>query len=155
SSAPYAPCSPTPRSSSIRIRKAWKPRSPRWWRDMPLKILTGAEAIANLRSNPFAEWPSRQTEDMNRIEPLCRPACAQSFRFAPRGKVFTMGSCFARNVERELAARGFDVATSQLAWPEKNVETAGNEVLNNYGVVSIENELRWALDPDCPFDPHK
>jgi Flp pilus assembly protein TadD len=122
---------------------------------MPLKILTGAEAIANLRSNPFAEWPARGTEDMNRIEPLCRPAFAPSFRFEPREKVFTMGSCFARNVERELAARGFDVVTSQLAWPDKNIDMMGNSVLNNYGVASIENELNWALDPARPFDPEK
>ncbi len=122
---------------------------------MPLKILSGTEAIANLRSNPFAEWPSRRTEDTNRIEPLCRPAFAPSFRFEPREKVFTMGSCFARNVERELAARGFDVATSQLAWPDQSVDPLGNGVLNNYGVVSIENELTWALDPAHPFDPEK
>jgi thioredoxin-like negative regulator of GroEL len=122
---------------------------------MPLKLFTGAEAIANIRSNPYADWPSRTAADENRIEPMCKPAFKPSFELVPGEKIFTIGSCFARNVERVLMRRGFDVVTSLLAWPDRSIDTLGNGVLNNYGVASIENEFRWALDPDHPFDADK
>ncbi len=122
---------------------------------MPLRRFSGAQAIANIRSNPFAEWPSRAVPDTNRIEPLCKPAFSPSFTLEPGEKIFTIGSCFARNVERALMKHGFDVVTSGLAWPDKSIDTQSNGVLNNYGVVSIENEFRWALDPDRAFDPEK
>ncbi len=47
---------------------------------------------------------------------------------------------------------GFDVATSKLSSPEVSIESDKRDVLNNYGVAAIANELRWALDPAHPFD---
>ena len=44
------------------------------------------------------------------------------------------------------------MVTSRLAWPDDSREL-GNSILNCYSAPSIENELRWALDPDHPFDP--
>jgi tetratricopeptide (TPR) repeat protein len=84
---------------------------------------------------------------------MCQPAFSPTFKLSYEDKIFTIGSCFARNIERALTARGFHVATAKLAWPDDSNEMAGNEVLNSYGVTSIENDLRWALDPDSPFDP--
>ena len=122
---------------------------------MPLGRISGVEAIANIRSNLFGDWPSRESADTNRIEPLCRPEFSPSFQLEPGEKIFTIGSCFARHIERALVPYGFDVVTSGLAWPDQSIDTMGHDILNNYGVVSIENEFRWALDPDHPFDPER
>lgn len=120
---------------------------------MPLRRISGADAIRNYRTNPFAAWPTREVLAANRIEPMCKPGFNPSFRLEWGEKIFTIGSCFARHIERALMTRGFDVVTSQLAWPDRSMENLGNSILNNYGVASIENEFRWALDPDHPFDP--
>jgi Flp pilus assembly protein TadD len=120
---------------------------------MPLRTITGFDAIANLRGNPYAEWPGREPADANRIEPYGKPAFSPSFKLEPGEKIFTIGSCFARNIERALAKRGFDVVTLRLDWPDKASEAHVDSVLNNYGVVSMENEFRWALDPGHTFDP--
>lgn len=120
---------------------------------MPLRTISGVDAIANIRGNPVGEWPPREPADTNRIEPFCTPEFSPSFSLQPGEKVFTIGSCFARNIERALENQGFDVVTLGLEWPDKFFDFHGHTVLNNYGVVSIENELRWALDPERPFDP--
>jgi len=120
---------------------------------MPLRTIAGADAIANIRGNPYGEWPEREPADTNRIEPYCTPAFSPSFALEAGEKIFTIGSCFARNIEHALAKHGFDVITLGLQWPDKEFDFHGHGVLNNYGVVSIENELRWALDPERPFDP--
>jgi hypothetical protein len=120
---------------------------------MPLRTISGADAIANIRANPNAEWPARDPADTNRLQPYCTPAFAPTFTLQPGEKIFTIGSCFARNIESALEKRGFEVVTRSLEWPDKFSDFHGQTVLNNYGVVSIENELRWALDPSMPFDP--
>jgi thioredoxin-like negative regulator of GroEL len=120
---------------------------------MPLRRISSADAIENLRHNLFATMPSREDPEANRIEPVCKPAFSPTFRLDYGDQIFTIGSCFARNIEAALIARGFDVATSRLAWPDTSNESVSNDILNSYGVTSIENELRWALDPAHPFDP--
>ena len=80
---------------------------------MPTTIVPGLKAVENLKSNPLSGWPSRNDPD-NRMEPLCEPGFKPGFHLVPGEKVFTIGSCFARNVEKALAARGFDVVTRRI-----------------------------------------
>jgi tetratricopeptide (TPR) repeat protein len=120
---------------------------------MTLRSISGKDAIENLKNNPYATWPAREPADANRIEPYCQPGLSPSFHLEPGEMIFTIGSCFARNIERALVKRGFDVATQKLQLPEDVIDRNGGGLLNNFGVVSIENEFRWALDPDHPFDP--
>jgi hypothetical protein len=68
-------------------------------------------------------------------------------------KIFTIGSCFARNVEKRLAELGFEIPAMAWAKSAKDLN-APSEFLNKYVVRSILQELRWALDPAHPFpDP--
>ena len=122
---------------------------------MPLRVISSSEAVENVRHNLFGEYPHRDNPEANRIEPICKPAFTPGFRLEFSDRIFTIGSCFARNIERSLILRGYEVATSKLAWPDDSIDTMGNEVLNNYGVTSIENEFRWALDAEHPFDSEK
>jgi len=120
---------------------------------MPLRVISSADAVENVRHNPYCEIPKRDNPETNRLEPMCSPAFSPSFRLSYDDKIFTIGSCFARNIERALSVRGFDVVTAALAWPDASLGKIGHEVLNSYGVTSIENDLRRALDPAYAFDP--
>ena len=74
---------------------------------MPLIDISGEDALANRRANPFNRWGDRDAP--NRFEPIASPAFDVPFRMQPGEAVFTVGSCFARNVETELQARGFEL----------------------------------------------
>jgi hypothetical protein len=119
---------------------------------MPLRRISSADAIENIRHNLFASYPRRNDPAATRLEPVCKPAFSPTFRLDYGDRIFTIGSSIARNMESALAARGFDVVTSRLVWPDDTLEL-GRSILNSYSATSIENELRWALDPDHPFDP--
>ncbi len=118
---------------------------------MPTTIIPGRQAVENLKANELSEWPSRLAPE-NRIEPLCKPGFAPNFHLEPGEKIFTIGSCFARNIEKALASRGFDVVTRRILSAGHTLFKHRANILNNYGVPSILNELQWALDEDHPFD---
>lgn len=104
---------------------------------MPMQVLTGEIALANLRANPQAYWPDPNDED-NRLNSICRPAIRPSFRIAPKEKIFAVGSCFARHIETALADLGFDIVSKR--------NSTSIMIRNLYGVPSIYNELSWALE---------
>ncbi len=118
---------------------------------MPTSIISGPSAVENLKASELSEWPSRRDPE-NRIEPLCKPGFSPSFQLQPGEKIFTIGSCFARNIEKALASRGFDVVTRRILSAGTTLFKHRANILNNYGVPSILNELTWALDADKPFD---
>lgn len=118
---------------------------------MPTTIIPGLKAVDNLKTNELSGWPSRN-DPTNRIEPLCEPGFSPSFHLEPGEKVFTIGSCFARNIEKALAIRGFDVVTRRILSAGETFHKFRANILNNYGVPSILNELTWALDPEQTFD---
>lgn len=120
---------------------------------MPLITIDGAQAYRNLRSNRFRTWPVRSGQQPNRVDPICEPALAPSFRIDRSDRIFAIGSCFARNIEMALEARGFDVATAKLPNVDPAFTRINTAVQNNYGLPSILNELQWALCPEQPFIP--
>ena len=122
---------------------------------MPLRVISSSDAVENVRHNLFGEIPRRDVPDANRIEPICKPAFTPGFQIEFGDRIFAIGSSFARHIERALFHRGYDIATSTVTWPDDAINTIGIEALNNYSVASIENEFRWALDSDHPFDPEK
>ncbi len=109
---------------------------------MPLIELSGPEAVAQRKNNPFATWGNRGQK--NRIEPVTKPGFDVPFKMKPGEKIFTVGSCFARHVERVLIERGFDIPMRALF---DRPEFAGIDtgVVNNFGTPSIYNEFAWAL----------
>lgn len=109
---------------------------------MPLSDLSAAQAIENRKANGFSVWGNRSQP--NRVEPIAKPAFKIPFTIAPGEKIFTVGSCFARNVEAELMRRGFHLPMRELF---KRQEFHGLDagVVNNFGTPSIYNELAWAL----------
>src|SRR5215510_6563682 len=101
---------------------------------MPLFVLSGADAVASRKTNPVATWGDRNAP--NRVEPIATPAFKVPFRLEPGERIFTVGSCFARNVETELMKRGFQIPMRELF---KRPEFAKLEltIINNFGTPSI------------------
>jgi hypothetical protein len=120
---------------------------------MPIETIPGDLAVATKKKNAFASWPTR-TSDNNRVEPMAMPDFRPSFAMHPGETIFTIGSCFARNVEKALIDRGFSVPTREVLKKVPEFASIGPNVLNNYGVPSIYNEIRWALD-EASFVPEE
>src|SRR5215471_16576342 len=100
------------------------------------------DAVARSTRNPNARWPERT--NANRLEPECWPETAPGFTFAAGSRVFTIGSCFARNVEMNVSALGFDIPTRRFL--DDNARAgrhSGDEILNKYTPPSIFQELAW------------
>lgn len=61
-----------------------------------------------------------------------------TFQITPGEKVFTIGSCFARNIEKHLDKLNFVVPGF--------ARFKGTDYINKYNVFSILNEIKWAID---------
>jgi hypothetical protein len=115
---------------------------------MALIEIPASDALSN-RRGPTAGWGDQHSD--NRVTPVALPSFETPFQLVPGEKIFTIGSCFARNVERAMAARGFELPTVDLL-RQPRFSKVNPAVVNNYGVPSIFNEFSWALDPDATFD---
>lgn len=109
---------------------------------MPLIELSGLEAVESRKKNAFAAWGNRTQP--NRVEPIAKPSFDVAFEIEQGEKIFTVGSCFARNVEMELLRRGFDLPMRSLFRTEA-FRGLDPGVVNNFGTPSIYNEFAWAL----------
>jgi tetratricopeptide (TPR) repeat protein len=100
------------------------------------------DALGRSAGNRASRWPERRGE--NRLEPECWPEFQPRFRLSPGARVFTIGSCFARNVEHHLSGLGFDVPARRFL--DENIAAGrhgGDEILNKYTPPSIFQELAW------------
>lgn len=113
-----------------------------------LEEILGETAFANLKANDTANWPVR-SDAHNRVEPITLPGFTRHFQLDPGMPIFTIGSCFARNVELKLAELGFEIPSLAI----RRFGQASPAVLNNYTAPSIYNEVNWALNPSAAFDP--
>jgi len=119
---------------------------------MPVKILSAAAAHENGRK-PVAKWPLTPEAQAERLMPLAKPQFTAHFNIHKEDLVFTVGSCFARNIEKQLAAEGFDYASKDFDIPEdeRDFPAAISDILNKYVCFSVLNELKWALVPGESF----
>lgn len=143
-------------------------------------------ALSIMRTNPVRGWNSGKAERMAK-DRLTTGAFLEvdhraKFQIDPSWPIFTMGSCFAREVENVLMMRGLSLVTKGHGVPAEHFETwnattgrgggaAGGELsrgaLNKYSVRSMTHELKRVLldetypndglielAPDQWFDPH-
>ncbi len=100
------------------------------------------DAIARMERNRVCRWPGRGAA--NRLEPECWPEMNPGFRLNPGSTVFTIGSCFARNVERHLANLGFDIPMQRHLEENTTLPLHGDyELVTKYTPASIYQELAW------------
>jgi len=113
---------------------------------MPLLELDADTAWNNMRS-PYARW-RRISGGGNSTERIEEPEFQPSFTIPANAKILTMGSCFARSIDRHLAAHGFDIPSYRLM--------GGTEQINKYNPCSILQEVKWALKlNDYPALDHR
>jgi len=118
---------------------------------MPIIALNGPEAMRIRKANDLATWGNRTQE--NRVEPVAKPAFETPFQLEAGEKIFTVGSCFARNVEAELINRGFQIPMRDL-FKTPAFDGLPPEIVNNFGTPSIFNEFAWAFGEEN-FDETK
>lgn len=102
------------------------------------RTLNAREALA--RKNPYANWSNA----VDRLMPETWPKIEPNFKLSPGSSVFTIGSCFARNIEEHLSIIGCDVPTLEFGVPK--VEWSGlrdNGILNKYTAASIYQDIAW------------
>lgn len=90
----------------------------------------GADVLTAAFQNPGRKYPGR--DDVRFDDALLLPGVTPSFQIPLDSAVFTIGSCFARNVEEELLARGLTVPTMGFSAAQDNVPGRSNRVLNQY-----------------------
>ena len=76
------------------------------------------------------------------------PVISPSFTVPEKSTIFTIGSCFARNIEEYLDVLGFNVPTLDFVAPFSESPNRPNGVLNKYTPTAIYEELNWAMQ-DC------
>jgi tetratricopeptide (TPR) repeat protein len=91
--------------------------------------------------NQHDSWKKAKDRLLGEVWPATRP----SFQIEPGAKVFTIGSCFARNIEKNLQKLGFNVPTLALTVPPREEGSSGG-ILNKYTPAAIFQELKWARD---------
>ncbi len=119
---------------------------------MPIQIVSSEHAFVTGKDKATM-WPKTPEERARRLNPMCLPRINPSFSISKEDTIFTIGSCFARNIERQLIVEGFNVAARHF--PSLCDETGvkiPSEAMNKFVAGSILNEIRWALDPATSFD---
>ena len=86
-----------------------------------------------------SKWPVR--EKGSRLEPFARPYLFPRFHLEQSDKIFTIGSCFARNIEEYLFRLGFDVPALHFSAPASEHGGRANGILNKYTVISMLQEV--------------
>lgn len=119
---------------------------------MPIERIPGGEAFARFHKNMRRSvWPDGR-KPRSRLAGVAAAMPVASFYFAPGDRILTLGSCFAREIEKHLSGLGFDLPMLKVDVPaEERITSTPNDVLNKYSVHSMENEIRWAFE-GLPFD---
>ncbi|TAJ92890.1 MAG: tetratricopeptide repeat protein [Reyranella sp.] len=111
---------------------------------MPIRRISAADAYGTLRANPDSNWP-RRDDPANRFAHFADPSFKPRFTLEPGQRIFTIGSCFARGIERTLADRGFDIPTLALKVDKTGWSGDPTTILNNYVPPAIAPQIRWAF----------
>src|SRR4051794_22113643 len=112
---------------------------------MPLEVISAEEAFSSLRSNRNARWPDGRRATNGRLGIYAQLGVKPSFEFSAHDSILTIGSCFAREIEKRLVSLGFDVPLTGINIPrDERASESGNDILNKYVPPAMANELRWA-----------
>lgn len=116
---------------------------------MPLERFPIRDAIRVARRNSQNVVQARQSaKPAKYLDLFCEP----SFKIAKADKLFTVGSCFARQIEGILSEFGFNLPALKIPADALGLIGKDTGVLNKYTPASIANEIRWAFD-DFPGTP--
>ncbi|MCA8906838.1 MAG: GSCFA domain-containing protein [Rhodospirillaceae bacterium] len=101
-------------------------------------IYDGSKAYENLQTaikKRTFRFPAKTEKDYR--DGLLLPSLEPRFTLTSDQKIFTIGSCFARNIEAELTGRGFDVPVAKFVLPKDEFRHPGPHMLNEYNAGTI------------------
>lgn len=107
-----------------------------------MKVIPGSEAFRATLRNKARKYPNRQ--DQRYDDGLIFPTIEPGFSISKDQSVFTIGSCFARNVEQVLQDRGISVPTIEFQAPHEEAPGQPNRVLNQYNPGTMMQCVRDA-----------
>ncbi len=102
-------------------------------------VLAYAKAKQHKSSNRRARWRDVVGELGAELWPQVFP----SFRLRPGQTVFTIGSCFARNIEAHLAALGCKVPMLDFQLPPEEFDGVPNAAMNKFHPPAFRQCLEW------------
>lgn len=102
-------------------------------------MLTYEQSLKNAKL-PFASW--KKTE--SRLAPETWPVLNPKFKLENQNTIFTIGSCFARNIEQHLKRAGCKVPTLDFGVPKEEWQFRRNGILNKYTPAAIYQDVEWA-----------
>ncbi|MDF3607027.1 GSCFA domain-containing protein [Paracoccus sp. DMF-8] len=95
-----------------------------------------------LKSRGTSRFPNKA--DSRDQDGLLFPSVTPSFHLVPGQRIFTIGSCFARNVEDFLT--DFDVPTRRFSVQKSEWASRPNGLLNEYNAGTIAQRMIWAVE---------
>ena len=107
-----------------------------------MKVIPGPEAFRTTLRNKSRRYPNQ--EDPRFDNGLIFPTIEPGFSISKDQSVFTIGSCFARNVEQVLRDQGISVPTMDFAAPHEEAPGQPNRVLNQYNPGTMMQCVRDA-----------
>lgn len=112
------------------------------------------EAIRAAVSNKTARMYPSSSDSRSRAQtvfPIHRPKF--SLKFTPNESIFTIGSCFARNIEEALALKGVKLPTANFKAPKDEWPGRANGLINEYNPGTISQRIIFALqNKDFPSE---
>lgn len=103
-------------------------------------IWSDAEEAISASTNPY----SAMAKANDRIRPAVWPIVHKEFPIMPGGNIFTIGSCFARNIEDNLGSLGYCLPTLNFSVPQEEQQGRSANLLNKYTPASIYQEVSFA-----------
>lgn len=113
-----------------------------------IEQILAVEAFGRAKTNAQRRYPTPKNGG-SRLYPIASPVGRPTFQITQDDTFFTIGSCFARNIESALIA-----ADMQVTSREVDLGIVGDSrgfvpnFFNKYSVHSIYNDLKWALERD-------
>lgn len=106
---------------------------------------TGPEAFTQALRNKSRSYAGRN--DSRYEDHYIYPSIEPGFTMRPGETVFTIGSCFARNVEEALSENGMNIPTLAFSAPQEEAPGRANRALNQYNPATMLQAVEAAGQP--------
>ncbi len=103
------------------------------------QVFSFDQARRNKSRNPEARWANLVDGFSGDVFPALKP----TFRIRPGETVFTIGSCFARNIEQHLADVGCRVPMLEFNLPADEWDGGPNAAMNKFHPPAFRQCLEW------------
>jgi len=102
----------------------------------------GAKAAFENRHKPYSKWQTSLPNSIGEVWPDFQP----SFSFPPTATIFTIGSCFARKIEKALAEIGCFIPMLDFKVRPEEWESRPGSMLNKFTPPNFRNSIQWTAE---------